>query len=137
MATEILQRGVLIAPEITKYKIQDLTVTVNGNPAELTYTGDYDANEGDTIQISGTLENGSAINYGAVNLKLPVVRYADDMPTTKEIYFNSTVVNGVLTATGSFPTGGHWSFNIDRINRAIDRAGNGWHLDHQDVKFLI
>lgn len=121
----------------TTYPVINLFVTVASNPATTTYTGDYNANIDDTIQITGTLDGGSLINYGSTILKLPVVRCADGKPTDKEIYFNATVVNGVLTATGSFPTGGHWCFDIERINRAIDRAGNGWYLSHNDINFLV
>ena len=121
----------------TYYTITGVSVTVNSNTAKKTYTGDYEANINDPIKISGTLDGGESINYGSVILKLPVIRCADGKPTSKEIYFNATVVNGVLTANGSFPTGGHWCFDIKRINRSIDRAGNGWYLLHNNIDFLV
>lgn len=122
----------------TEYAILNLAITVGGSAAVTTYTGDYDASVGDAIQITGTLENGSAINYGTSILKLPVVlRFDDGKRNEDEIYFNATVVNGVLTANGSFPRGGKWVFDIPRINSAIDGAGNGWHLSHDNITFLV
>lgn len=121
----------------TYYNVTDVTVTVDSASATKTYTGDYSADIGSEIEISGTLYGGSSINYGSTILKLPVVRCADGKPTNKEIYFNATVIDGVLTASGSLPTGGHWCFDIERINRAIDRAGNGWYLSHNNINFLV
>lgn len=121
----------------TTYPIINMQITVGGNAASTTYTGDFDAAINDSIQITGSLQGGSLINYGTAILKLPIVRYAGGKVTDDEIYFNATVVDGVINAQGSFPRSGKWSLVTKRVNESIDSAGNGWYLSHKRVNFLV
>lgn len=134
---KINPKGTVIKIPVAEYEILNLSVLANSSQAATTFTGAYTSNVGDSIEFTGTLQDGSSINYGTEILKLPVIRYAGDKRTDDEIYFNATIQNGVLSASGSFPRGGKWVFKTERINESIDSAGNGWYLKSEDITFLI
>jgi hypothetical protein len=122
---------------VTVYPVINLDVKTSGAAATIAYNGDYVANIGETVSIEGDLNGGGSIDYGAAIIKMPVVRHADGLPTDDEVYFNATIVSGHLTATGAFPRGGDWKIIAGRVNRSVDRAGNGWHLSAGDITFLV
>lgn len=119
------------------YGIENLAVTTNGTAARFTLSGDYVAEIDDDIVISCGLVDGSAVTYPGAVIKLPIVRHADNKPTDDEIYFNASIVDGTLTASGKIPRSGDWKLLTSRINKALDRINAGWHLSADDLGFLV
>ena len=121
----------------TVYELTNITVNVNAAPAGTALTGDYMAEVGDTIAINAELVNGAAVNYGAAIIKLPIVKFSDGRPTQEEIYFNATIQNGVMAASGVIQNSGDWKLVITRLNNALDRINAGWRLDASNIGILV
>ena len=100
-------------------------------------TGDYVADINDNVEIQATLENGTVIDYPGAVLKMPITRHSDGKATDDEIYWNATILEGVMTATGSFPRSGDWKFVVSRINDALEKVGAEWKMSASDVTFLV
>lgn len=72
----------------------------------------------------------------------PMVRHSDGKPTTDELYFETTIVNGHITAKGILPSG-DWKLLPDRINRALSElekaSGNEvpFKLGLRPVTFIV
>lgn len=135
--TGVWVRNDVVSTPVPTYELSSVTVQVKGAPAATSLSGDFIANIGDTISISAILVGGVLITYPESILKLPVTRYADDMPTTDEIYFTATIVDGTILATGVLPRSGDWKVTIDRTNRALYRANIGWEMSGDDVEVLV
>lgn len=121
----------------TIYDIENLVVTTSGTTADWTLSGDYVADVDEAIVISCDLVGGSAVTYPSAIIKLPIVRHADGKPTDDEIYFNVTIIDGTLTASGTIPRSGDWKLLTVRINNALNRIGAGWNLNADDLGFLV
>lgn len=134
---KIMSEGDIIKDDRIKYNIQSLTLSVNSNTASKSISGDYVANIGDEVSIFATMQDAEQINYPGAIMKLPIVRYADDKPTDDEIYWNATIENGLMTASGTFPRSGDWKFSVNRINQALQRSGIEWKIQYNDVSILI
>lgn len=122
---------------IQSYQIQNLTVTTGGTAADFTLSGDYVADIDENIVISCELIGGGSVTYPGAIIKLPVVRHANGKPTDDEIYFNASIIDGTLTTSGSIPRSGDWKLLKSRINEALDRINANWHLDADDLGFLV
>lgn len=121
----------------TIYDIENLAVTTSGTATNTSLSGDYVADIDEAIVISCDLVGGSAVTYPGAIIKLPIVRHADGKPTDDEIYFNVTVIDGTLTASGTIPRSGDWKLLTVRINNALNRIGAGWNLNADDLGFLV
>jgi hypothetical protein len=121
----------------TIYEIESLTVTTSGTPAETALTGDYVSNIDEAIAINCVLVGGMSVTYPGAVIKLPVVRHSDGRPTDDEIYFSATIIDGVLNATGSIGRSGDWKLLTSRINKSLDRINAGWHINADDIGFLV
>lgn len=133
----IKSEGVLLSDNRTEYSIESLSLAVNAKSAQKSIGGDYIASIGDSVAIYATIKDGGEINHPGAIMKLPVVRYADNVPTDDEIYWDTTIENGLMTATGSFPRSGAWVFSAQRINQALQRSGIDWKITSNDITFLI
>lgn len=103
------------------------------------FAGNYYCQPKDSIELIASImgANGPVTNITVpVAVKMPLVRHANGIPTTTEIYLNVTLVNGVLTATGVIEGSGDWKILISRCNEAIKRIGADWQLSASDVSFL-
>jgi hypothetical protein len=114
--------------------LENESVKVNGQTVN-TFAGNYYCNSGDTIELSGNISDGEDISI-PVTLKMPMVRHANGLPTNDEIYLNTTLANGVMTATGKIERSGDWKILIDRVNESLQRIGADWKMDHNDLTFL-
>lgn len=120
------------------YSIDNPVITINSQPVS-PFAGNYYANVGDTVQLTGSIYDGSQTVTTIdipVTLKMPLVRHANGLPTTDEIYLNTTITNGVLTVSGDIPWSGDWKILIDRVNDALARIGASWKLSHEDITIL-
>lgn len=114
------------------YAISGLSVT----PSDVALSGDYSVDIDTDITISATLVDGSAIDYTGYVIKIPIVRHADGKPTDDEIYFDTTITNGVFSATGKLPRSGDWKLLASRVNKALKRINASWKIDADDVGML-
>lgn len=123
--------------EPTTYPTTTATITVAGVAPKKSLSGANIAKANDSVAVTTTLMGGELITYPGEILKLPVVRCADNVPTSKEIYFDASIVDGVLTATGSLPYSGNWQIGIARTNRSLSRIGADWEISGDDIGFIV
>lgn len=121
------------------YTIANQQITANGNEVQI-FAGNHYCEPGDAVQLQGyiTDSNGQTVNSITipVTLKMPLVRHANGQPTQDEIYLNVTLVDGVITATGTIPWSGDWKILIERNNEALKRTGAPFKLAASDITFL-
>ena len=122
-------------------------VTINGNPAA-GFQSVYFGVNGNTANMSfyivddlGVLQtqlDSVSLGYPPV-LALPVMKVAngDDTNVVDEVYFSTTLVEGVIAVAGSFPASGNWKMTTARINAALAEIGAAWVIDKPDVTFRI
>lgn len=134
---KIESAGVAYEDNRTEYQSSTPVVTVNGAPAQVSLSGDYTAEIGDAVVITTALVDGSVISYPGAVLKMPIVRHADGLPTDDEIYFSATIIDGLMTASGSLPRSGDWKCLTTRINDALMRVGANWKIKADNVTVLV
>jgi sulfur carrier protein ThiS len=119
----------------SKFNLSNLVITRNGGQAVPQNGNKYYLDAGDTVEVVSTIEGGEAINASIV--KLPITRHADDQPTPDELYFTGSIVNGVLTVSGTFTQSSNYKALMTRCNRALDRLPAGFHVVFDDIDFLV
>ena len=145
------QRNVAPSPEPDLpdvFTTANESVKINGNAPEA-FSPVYLGKNGDSITMSfdivdsqGVLQaqlDGTVLGYPPV-LSLPVLKVAgggSGSTVVGEIYFSTTLVDGVISVTGSFPESGAWKMYAERINASLAEIGADWSLDKQDVTFRI
>lgn len=132
---------------VTEHLTQNEQVTVNGNPtqgSEPVYfgmVGDSFTATCDIVNPEGALQTQlDQVTQGYPSiLALPVVKViaGDLTKAVDEVYMNTTLVSGVLTAIGKFPTAGNWVLAKDRVNMALGEIGADWRVNIQDFSFRI
>lgn len=123
--------------EKTIYPTSTAVVTVAGNPPINSLSGSIIAEIGDSIVVTTSLVGGVLITYPGGILRLPVVRYSNNLATDDEIYFTGTIIDGVLSAKGSFPRSGNWKIGIERTNKSISRIAADWEVSGRDIGFIV
>ena len=101
---------------------------------EITISAEVVNNEGELqTQIDQT-----ALAFPPI-LKLPVNKYigGESGQVVDEVYFNATLVEGILTATGEIPTSGDWKLTTERLNKSIEAVGGSFKIDRQNITFLV
>lgn len=128
------------------FLIANQSITSNNQPV-LGLNNVFYAIVGDTLQLQsdivddqGVLQtqiDQTALGYPPV-LKMPVVKFAGGINGTivDEVYFNVTLVNGVLTATGVIPSSGDWKLLTTRLNQSLDSIGADWEVSTNNITFL-
>ena len=104
--------------------LKNLSVKANGAAAQF-FAGNYYANPKDSVELKADLVDGSGQLQAGISfpitLKMPVVRHANGVATTDEVYMNFTIVGGKATATVEIERSGDWKLLIDRLNVALNR----------------
>jgi hypothetical protein len=142
-----VRRGLFInvVPEqptvtVPKYNLSNLVITRNTG-LEVPKNGNkYYLDPGDTVEVTGEIVDAEGVvqsDRNASIIKLPVTKHADDMATTDEIYFTGNLVNGVLSVSGDINLSGNYKALASRNNRALDRMPAGFHMNFDDVDFLV
>lgn len=142
-----LKENVALFAAKTQYLTSNEQVTVNGNPtqgSEPVYfgmVGDSFTAQCDIVDSEGALQTQlDQVTQGYPTiLALPVVKViaGDIAKAVDEVYMNTTLVNGVLTAIGKFPTAGNWVLAKERVNMALGEIGSDWRVNIQDFSFRI
>lgn len=137
----------LLKSDKREYLTSNIQVTVNGNSpqgAEQVYfgiAGDAFTATCDIIDSKGELQTQiDQVTQGYPEiLALPVVKVidGDTSKVVDEVYMNTTLVNGVLTATGRLPSAGNWILSKDRVNKSLDEISADWHIKIKDVSFRV
>ena len=128
------------------YQTANESILTNGAPA-FGAPNTYFASVGDTISLSlemhkdgaiDTTRDQTSLGYPPA-LKMPVVKMAGgvDGIVVDEIYLNTTIVNGVLTATGVLPSSGAWILITDRLNKSLAVIDNTWRIERANLTFLV
>ena len=121
------------------YAISQQQITVGGQPLQY-FAGNYYCEPGNVVQLQGNITNSNGDVVTSINvpiaLKMPLVRHANGIPTTDEIYLNVTLQNGVITATGKIERSGDWKILISRNNEALLRIGAQFKFAAADITFL-
>lgn len=137
----------LVLPTKTMWYSNNEQVTVNGNPTQgkmPVYAGNVGDSFTATAEVAdqdGNIQTGidqTALNYPP-KLFLPVIKIVDGdiNHVVDEVYMAATLVSGVLTATGKFPSAGNWVLNKKRINKSLDEINADWHIIIDDLSFRI
>lgn len=126
-------------PITAKYKLNNQTVN-GSNIQSMNF-----AAIGQSVQVTSDVVNDSGeiqtqldqtlLGYPPI-LALPVNKFADGK-VIDEIYFQTTIVNGVITATGSFPSGGNWQLLTDRVNKSLEAIKADWAINSVNVSFIV
>lgn len=128
----------VFAPPQNVYTVINDDISINAAPAA-PFAGNYYCAVGDTIQLTGDIYDGSDIVSAItvpVTLKMPLVRHANGVPTTDEIYLDTTITAGALSVSGTIPWSGDWKILIGRVNESLQRIGATWTLSYPDITFL-
>lgn len=138
-----------VTPLDTREVFYNANESISSGGEALLGVGDvYYANKNTDITISAEVVNGdgdiqtqidqTALAFPPV-LKLPVNKYIGGIEgdIADEVYFNATLVEGVLTATGQIPTSGDWKLTTDRLNKSIEALNGAFKIDRKNITFLI
>ncbi len=92
----------------------------------------------DSEGVVQTQLDATSLGYPPI-LKMPCVKFAGGLDGTvvDEVYFNVTLENGVLTATGTLPSSGDWKLLEARLNQSLASIGADWRITRPDVTFLV
>ena len=128
------------------YQTANESILTNGAPA-LGAPNTYFAAVGDTITLSLELHKDGAIDVTRDQpslgyppaLNMPVVKMAGGVGgiVVDEIYLNTTIVNGVLNASGVLPSSGAWILVTDRLNKSLAVIDNTWRIERANLTFLV
>ncbi|WP_102798716.1 hypothetical protein [Bowmanella denitrificans] len=145
--TEFVDQQTNSPPTITHYHTAAEAITVDGNAAQgfgNTYYGTaavVTQFSADLVDEHGAVQtdiDAAALGYPPV-LKMPVQKIAGGANGTlvDEVYFDVTLVNGHVTATGTIPSSGSWYLLIDRINLALAAINADWRIERANVVMLV
>jgi len=136
---------VIVEPDI--FTTANEAVTINGNPTA-GFQSVYFGINGDSANMTfnivdeqGVLQtqlDSATLGYPPV-LTMPVMKVVDgnNSNVVDEVYFATTLVEGVISVSGSFPASGNWKMTTARINAALAEIGAAWVIDKDDVTFRI
>lgn len=129
---------------LTKYSTANESITINGN-APTGKQSVYFAADGDSVSIQADIVDGSdslqtqidqtALNYPPV-LVVPVMKYANKQ-VIDEVYFQASINNGVLTASGTLPSAGNWKMTTERVNESLAAIGADWKFSDALANFIV
>lgn len=120
------------------YTVNTYEVKVNGVVADKVY-GSYYCQPLDVVEVTCQLiTSGQPATDLSLqgSLKMAVVRHANSKPTSEEVYFNFTLVDGILKATGKIPWSGDWKILTERNNTALSRIGADFKVVADNLTFL-
>lgn len=137
--------GVLyVAPTLTPYATSNEQITINGNAA-ISKQPIYFVANGQSISIVSDIVNdanevqtqidSSSLGYPPV-LVVPVMKYANKQ-VVDEVYFQVTLVNGVITTSGTLPSAGNWKMKTDRVNESLAAINANWKFSDASANFIV
>ena len=144
----VVQPGDIVIPD-TREVFYNVNESIISNDTPLTGLGDvYYANKNTDITITADIvdkegELQTNIDQTLLGfpplLKLPVNKYigGESGEVVDEVYFNATLTEGVLTATGKIPSSGDWKLTTERLNKSIEAIGGSFKIDRQNITFLV
>lgn len=120
------------------------TITINGN-APITKQPVYFVANGDTISIQsdivddqGTLQtniDSVSLSYPPV-LVVPIMKFANKQ-AIDEVYFQVSIINGVITTSGTLPSAGNWQMTTARVNEALKAINADWQFGDASTNFIV
>lgn len=134
-----------------KFTFADTVIEINAQPA-YPFNGVYQCNVGQTVtltasihDLAGNLQDNVTYLFPAehpyagvpIPLKLPLRKFAGNVETLEEIYFATTIVDGVVNFEGVFPTSGNWRIVLSRVNESLEFIQAPFVFVHPDVVFLV
>lgn len=136
-----------VNPVISEFTTANEQVTVNGNPTQgfqqvyFGVSGDSLVMTLDVVDSNGVKQtqlDSATLGYPPV-LSLPLLKVVngDVNSPVDEVYFSTTLVNGVITVNGVFTASGDWKLLTNRINAALAQIGANWILTKEDTTFRI
>lgn len=134
-------------PTPTTYQTANESVKINGNaplPKATLYAatlGDDVTVIADTVDDQGTLQTQlDQVTMGLPEvLFLPFQKFSGGVNGTvlDEVYFTTTLVAGVFTIHGTFPSAGNWIMTEERMNQAIESIGAGFRIESGDLNIMM
>lgn len=129
------------------YTTQNENITIDGNVVSGLNNVYYAAKDviiqvqTEIVDSQGSVQtqlDADSLGYPPI-LKMPCVKFAGGLDGTvvDEVYFNVTLVNGVLTATGTLPSSGDWKLLEARLNQSLASIGADWRITRPNVTFLV
>jgi hypothetical protein len=127
------------------YTTENEAITVNGNPTQ-GYSSVFFGKIGDAVTITMDLVNDSGEKQSQIDqtalcyppiLALPVVKLGSETVVIDEIYFESSVIEGTVTATGIIPSSGNWQLICKRVNDSLAEIGADWQIKRDNISFRV
>lgn len=123
-----------------KLTLENKVSTVNGVVSP-DFSGGYFAEKGDEITLSMTLKGGEDVSLTSPPyppfLMLPLIKRGGADVIIDEIYFKTTVENGVIFVQGVFPSAGNWQLIKERVNLALAEISVDWRVVSPVISFRI
>jgi len=140
-------RDVVIPDTRTEYYNQNESITSGGEPLQGQSSTYYAPMHSDIVVSSEIVDSEGVVQTQLDQvilgfppiLKLPVNKYIGgrEGSVVDEVYFNATLIEGVITATGKIPASGDWKLTTDRLNLSIQAIGGEFKIDRDDITFLV
>ena len=124
-----------------KLGYQDEQVTIAGSNSPVEARLHY-AKEDDVVElaanVTGQSEQGPFVYPISLPHKvgLPLVRFANGSATAEEIYFETEIMNGRMTAVGTLPSGA-WKVLPDRVSKALAEINAPFDITLPEVTFIV
>ena len=121
------------------YQNEQVTIAGSNSPVEARL---HYAKEDDTVElaanVTGQSEQGPFVYPISLPHKvgLPLVRFANGAATAEEIYFETEITNGRMTAIGTLPSGA-WKLLPDRVSRALAEIDAPFDIALPEVTFIV
>lgn len=128
-------------PELPTYEYQNSTVTVDGQNSPVETRLHY-AKENVELRMEADMVDFTEQGPYVVPITIPgvlgtpLVRFAGDTVTTDEVYFETTITDGHVVATGTLPSGS-WRVLPDRVNKALAEINAPFRLKTPVVTFIV
>jgi hypothetical protein len=122
------------------FDLESLVITRNTGLEVPQNDNKYYFDSTDTIEVVAEISDSEGAIQDTINapiVKLPVVKYGDDLPTAEEFYLTGNITEGVLSVSGQFPLSGNYKVVAERTNRALDRMPAGFHVSFAELDFLV
>lgn len=127
------------------FHIENPVVKINGT-TQAGVNGFY-ANIGDDIEVTMDVTDGDgniivSLDQSALQipgLKLPIIKLIDGINSAilDKVYFNTTLIEGVVTITGSFVNGGDWKLTEDKTNLSLEAIGAPFRITRNPLTFVV
>jgi hypothetical protein len=129
------------APDVPVFSYENPVVNIDGQAGAIGALFHY-ALESQAVTMSANIVGQS--NQGPFvapitipgTIGLPFVRLSNGRPLDEEVYLPAAVTDGIMTATGTLPSGA-WELSGDRVNAALKKINAPFLLELPTLTFIV